>query len=232
LRVVVEVNTGMNRAGVEPGFVAVELSRYVAQKPGLRYAGLMGWEGHTVKIADPASKREAVQQAVGLLTATASACRAAALPVEIVSCGGTGTYAITSGLSGVTEVQAGGGILCDVYYREQMHVPHDFASTILATVTSRPTPCRIICDAGKKVMSSDAAVPRPLLESGVTSVRLSAEHAAIELDSPSRSPGVGDKIEFVVGYTDTTTMLHDELYVHRDGRLEAVWPVLGRGKFR
>jgi hypothetical protein len=36
----------------------------------------------------------------------------------------------------------------------------------------------------------------------------------------------------VVGYTDTTTMLHDELYAIRDGRVEAVWPVLGRGKFR
>ena len=174
----------------------------------------------------------AVRKAVGLLTATADDCRAAGLPVEIVSCGGTGTYLITSGLSGVTEVQAGGGILCDVVYREQMQVEHEFAATILATVTSRPTPCRIICDAGKKAMSSDAAVPRPLVEGAVKSVRLSAEHAAIELEEPSSTPRVGDRVEFVVGYTDTTTMLHDELYAHRDGRVEAMWPILGRGKFR
>src|SRR5207253_3193145 len=69
LRVVVEVNTGMDRAGVEPGEASIELSRYVEQKPGLHYAGLMGWEGHTVKIADPAEKRMAVRKAVGLLTA-------------------------------------------------------------------------------------------------------------------------------------------------------------------
>jgi len=232
LSVVVEVNTGMDRAGVEPGEASIELSRYGEQKPGLHYAGLMGWEGHTVKIADPAEKRMAVRKAVGLLTATADDCRAAGLPVEIVSCGGTGTYLITSGLSGVTEVQAGGGILCDVVYREQMQVEHEFAATILATVTSRPTPCRIICDAGKKAMSSDAAVPRPLVEGAVKSVRLSAEHAAIELEEPSSTPRVGDRVEFVVGYTDTTTMLHDELYAHRDRRVEAVWPILGRGKFR
>jgi D-serine deaminase-like pyridoxal phosphate-dependent protein len=232
LRVVVEVNTGMQRAGVEPGEPALALSCYAAEKPGLHYAGVMGWEGHTVKIADAIEKRQAVQRAVGLLTATAAECRAAGLPVEIVSCGGTGTYLISSGLSGVTEVQAGGGILCDVYYRESMHVDHEFASTILSTVTSRPTPSRIICDAGKKVMSSDAAVPRPILETAVKSVSLSAEHATIVLAEPSTTPRIGDTLEFVVGYTDTTTMLHDELYGIRDGRVEAVWPVLGRGKFR
>src|SRR5216684_4193225 len=52
LRVVAEVNTGMQRAGVEPGEPALRLSCYAAEKPGLRYAGVMGWEGHTVKIAD------------------------------------------------------------------------------------------------------------------------------------------------------------------------------------
>jgi D-serine deaminase-like pyridoxal phosphate-dependent protein len=232
LRVVVEVNTGMNRAGVEPGEPTLALSCYVADKPGLCYAGVMGWEGHTVKIADQAEKRLAVQRAVGALTATAAECRAAGLPVDIVSCGGTGTYLISSGLSGVTEVQAGGGILCDLYYRESMHVEHEFASTILTTVTSRPTPSRIICDAGKKAMSSDAAVPRPIVDAAVKSVSLSAEHATIELTQPSTTPRVGDRLEFVVGYTDTTTMLHDELYAIRDGRVEAVWPVLGRGKFR
>ena len=154
------------------------------------------------------------------------------MPVDIVSCGGTGTYAITSGLAGVTEVQAGGGILCDVMYSQHMGVDHEFASTILATVTSRPTPTRIICDAGKKAMSSDGATPRPLLAGEVKSVGLSAEHATIKLVEPDASVKVGDKLEFVVGYTDTTTMLHDELYGIRDGKVAVVWPILGRGKFR
>jgi D-serine deaminase-like pyridoxal phosphate-dependent protein len=232
LRVVVEVNTGMDRAGVEPGGPAVELSAYVASRSGLRYAGLMGWEGHAVKIASPAEKRTTVVSAVGSLTDTATQCRAAGLPVDIVSCGGTGTYTITSGLAGVTEVQAGGGILCDVMYSEFMGVEHEFASTILATVTSRPTPTRIICDAGKKAMSSDAATPRPRLPDPIKSVGLSAEHATIKLLEPNTSIQVGDKLEFIVGYTDTTTMLHDELYGIRNGKVEAVWPILGRGKFR
>ena len=232
LRVVIEVDIGMHRAGVEPGAAAVALAKAVASCPGLRFAGVMGWEGQTVKIPDLHAKQQAVAQSVGLLTDTADRCRDAGLPVQIVSCGGTGTYRVTAQLPGVTEIQAGGGIFCDAYYHDVMHVDHDYALTVLATVTSRPTPTRIICDAGKKTMSSDAAVPRPLIEAPVESVSLSAEHARIELGAASTSPAVGDKIELVVGYSDTTTMLHDELYGIRDGALEIVWPILGRGRLR
>jgi hypothetical protein len=41
-----------------------------------------------------------------------------------------------------------------------------------------------------------------------------------------------DKVEFVVGYPDTTTTLHDEVYATRNGKVEVVWPILGRGKLR
>jgi len=232
LRVVVEVDTGMHRAGTQPGEPTVALAKRVAASPSLRFVGVMGWEGHATRAAEPGVKEARIAEAVGLLTQTADACRAAGLPVEIVSCGGTGTYSITAHLPGVTEVQAGGGILSDVVYREVMGVDHEPAATILATVTSRPTPTRIICDAGKKTMSSDGAVPKPILPAAVRRVGLSAEHATIEMENPTDTPHVGDKIEFVVGYTDTTVHLHEELYAIRDGVIEAVWPVVGRGKLR
>jgi D-serine deaminase-like pyridoxal phosphate-dependent protein len=232
VRVVIEVDIGMHRAGVAPGAATVELAKLVHRSPGLLLAGVFGWEGQTVKIADPEEKQRAIAASVGLLTATADACRAAGLAIDIVTCGGTGTYQYTAQLPGITELQAGGGIFCDVYYHDQMHVEHEYALTVLATVTSRPAPTRIICDAGKKTMSSDSAVPRPLIESAVRFVGLSAEHATIELDTPNANVKIGDKLEFVVGYTDTTTMLHEEIYGVRNGRVEVVWPILGRGKIR
>jgi 3-hydroxy-D-aspartate aldolase len=39
-------------------------------------------------------------------------------------------------------------------------------------------------------------------------------------------------VEFVAGYCDSTLFLHDELYGVRDGRVEALWPILGRGGTR
>jgi D-serine deaminase-like pyridoxal phosphate-dependent protein len=90
LRVVVEVDMGMNRAGVEPGEPAVALAKVIAGRPGLKFAGLMGWEGQTAPL-DAASKPAAVSKAVAEIVRSAVLCRAAGLPVEIVSCGGTGT---------------------------------------------------------------------------------------------------------------------------------------------
>jgi D-serine deaminase-like pyridoxal phosphate-dependent protein len=232
LRVVIEVDIGMHRAGVEPGDAAVALARAIHTCDGLRFAGVMGWEGQTVKIPERTEKEQAIASSVNLLTETADRCRDAGLAVNVVSCGGTGTYQFTACLPGITEIQAGGGIFCDVYYHDVMHVDHEYALTVLASVSSRPTPTRIICDAGKKTMSSDAAAPRPLIQATVASLGLSAEHATLGLATPSATPRIGDKIEFIVGYTDTTTMLHDELYGVRDGRLEVVWPILGRGKLR
>jgi D-serine deaminase-like pyridoxal phosphate-dependent protein len=233
IRVVVEVNVAMNRAGVEPGEPVVALARCVSARGELRFAGLMGWEGGRIAgIADPAEKRRAIETAVGRLTASADACRAAGLPVEIVSCGGTGTYWISAALPGVTEIQAGGGIFGDVHYREDYGVKHEQALTILTTVASRPTPTRIVCDAGWKSMAVHPTLPAPLHVGEVRRLNVSAEHATIELAAPSASPGVGDHVQFVAGYCDSTLFLHDDLYGVRDGRVETVWPILGRGKTR
>jgi D-serine deaminase-like pyridoxal phosphate-dependent protein len=232
LRVVIEVNIGGNRAGVEPGGAVATLARRIAEHPGLRFTGVMGWESHTTAIQDQSEKARAVAAAVELLTLSADACRSAGLRVDIVSCGGTGTYRFTTAQPGVTEIQAGGGIFSDVRYRTKFLVDHPYALTVMTTVTSRPNPRRIICDAGKKAMSSDAAVPSPLGVENVESVNLSAEHARIELTEPDSRLRVGDRVEFVVGYGDTTVHLHEEIYGIRDGAVEIVWPVLGRGRMR
>ena len=152
--------------------------------------------------------------------------------IEIVSCGGTGTFPYCIQQPGVTEVQIGGAIFSDRHYREHYHMDFPFALTVLATVISRPTPTRIVLDAGRKAMSGDAAMPQPIGLPAIGAMRLSAEHAKIELEQPSEKPAIGDKVEFVVGYHDTTVHLHEELIAVRDGRVEAVWRVAARGKLK
>jgi len=230
LRVVIEVDVAMHRAGVAPGEPVVALAKQVASCGGLTFAGLMAWEGGRIaEIRDPETKRLRIVEAIGKLTGSADQCRAAGLPVDIVSCGGTGTYWLTAALPGVTEVQAGGGIFCDVHYRNDYGVQHAYALSILTTVASRPTPTRIICDAGWKTMAQQPALPVPRDLGEVTVVKLSAEHATIELAAPNSIPRVGDRVEFVAGYSDATVFLHDYLYATRRGQVEAIWPILGRG---
>lgn len=232
LRVVMEVNTGMNRAGVEPGEPALALAAEIAKHPSLYLVGVMGWEAHATSIADPVLKEKTVAAAISLLTATAGQCRKAGHDMQIVSCGGTGTFLYCVKQPGVTEVQVGGAVLSDEHYRGHHNVNMPVSLTLLATVTSRPAPTRVILDAGRKTMSGDAATPRPLNVPLVKDVWLSAEHARLELEAPSDAPRVGDRVEFVLGYTDTTVHLHEEIVAMRKGAVEAVWKVAGRGKIK
>ena len=232
LRMVIEIDIGMRRAGAGPGAQVLALADEIARHASLRLAGVMGWEGQAAAIADPAEKQAAVGAAIALLTQSADLCRKAGHDIQIVSCGGTGTMLYCVQQPGVTEVQVGGAVMSDAHYRWDYHVDLPFALTVLATVTSRPTPSRVILDAGRKSMSTDTAAPRPLDVPAVREVRLSAEHARLELESPSDWPRVGDRIEFIPGYTDTTVHLHDEIVALRNGRIEAVWKVAGRGKLK
>src|SRR5215831_8592968 len=147
LKVAIEVDIGMRRAGVLPGAPVVALAGEIARRDGLVFQGVVGWESHATRMKDPVEKERTIVEAIGLLTASADACRKAGYPVELVSCGGTGTFPYCTRQAGVTEVQVGGAIFSDMHYRTHYHVDFAFALTVVSTVTSRPTPTRIVVDA-------------------------------------------------------------------------------------
>ena len=226
----IEVDNGMGRAGVPPGKVALELSKSLNHLPGLQLVGLMAWEAHCLGL--PTRERQSCcDKSVRELIDTADLCREAGVSVDIVSCGGTGTFQYTSGIPGVTEIQAGGGIFSDILYKS-WGIDHPFALSVISTVTSRPTPERIIVDSGRKALSVDIAQPHPLKISSIDSVLLGAEHGIISLKKPNKSIKIGDKIEWIVGYGDTTVCLHDEMIGVRNENVEVSWEILARGKLK
>lgn len=229
-RVLIEVDVGMHRAGVAPGEPTIALARQLAALQHVRFAGLQTWEAHTLTIADADEKRRQVLAALTLVTDTAAAIRQAGIAVDIVSCGGTGTYAMSAFAPGITEIEAGGGIYGDRHYRDHFGVDHDFALTILTTVTSRPAPERIICDAGFKTTGTAHGEPGLPGARVVTGIKLSAEHGTIHLAAPDDTPRVGEQLRLVPGYSDSTVFLHDQIIAVRGNRVEAVWPLLGRGR--
>ena len=232
IRTVVEVDLGMNRCGTQPGEPTVALAKEANSRKGIKFEGLMAWEGHTLRIKDIDEKRSKVEEAVTNLLDTARQCRDADLPVTIISCGGTGTYPLSAAVHGITEIEAGGGIYGDLVYRNAFGIDHPMAMSVLATVISRPAPTRIVTDSGFKSLSTQNAMPEPKGIKHVAGVRMSAEHGSIDLDTPNTEVKVGDKLEWHVGYTDATVVLHETMYGVRGGIVEVQWPIVGRGKLQ
>ena len=167
LRVVIEVDIGMARCGVQPGEPALALAREIIACPGLRFEGVMGYEGHTIFHPDPAERRALTEPSVKLLVDTADLLRRHGIPVAIVSSGGTGTHFITGRYPGVTEIQVGSYITMDSQYREGVGIDFAYGLTVLATVVSAPTPDRAECDAGLKTMTRDFGLPVVDLAAGL-----------------------------------------------------------------
>jgi len=230
VRALVEVNVGLNRCGVEPGAPCLELARQVAALPGLRFEGLMGYEGHTVMIPDMGERRKAAEESMAKLVGSAELLRQNGLPVGIVSGGGTGTYQITGNYPGVTEVQAGSYATMDAKYRE-VGMDFETALTVVARVISANTPGRAVIDAGLKTLSPEFGVPKLISPDGWRLARLSEEHGNLECDGGAPLKP-GDVVEIAPTHGCTTINLYDAYHVICDGIVEAIWPISGRGKSR
>jgi len=231
LRVLVEVDIGMKRCGVPPGEPALKLAQKVEQSKGLLFAGLMGYEGHTVTIPDFEERKRETEKGLTLLIETKELIERDGFEVGIVSGGGTGTYNITGQFPGVTEVQAGSYVFMDTYYRGVLK-DFDCALTVLATVISRPDKNTAIIDAGMKTVTREFGMPGIKDIGGVEVERLSEEHGKLDLSNSDVDLRPGDRLELIPSHCCTTINLHDKLYGIRDGILESVWDIAGRGRVR
>ena len=235
-RVILEVNIGLDRVGVRPGADARDLARGIGRLKGVKLVGIMGYEGHLLTIPDAEEKQTKIRAAMDVLGEVRDQMLADGLCCDIVSAGGTGSYQITSHCDHVTELQAGGGIFADPFYRERCGVAGlTPALKLLATVVSRPKLERAILDTGRKTVHPDIHMPtvvqtvegRPISDAKVTS--LSAEHLTLELGPDSQDLKIGDRVILTPGYSDHTSVLHNEFICLRGDVVESVWPIAARG---
>lgn len=228
LGVLVEVDVGMGRCGVNGPEAALRLVRQVVDRPGLEFRGLMGYEGHVMGAKDPGTRQEMAIEAMREVTQTAAHVGSHGIAVPEVSGGGTMTYDISGRYPGVTEIQAGSYALMDTNFRN-LGSPFQCAVSLLTTVVSATRDGVAIADAGMKTLSTDFGLPEVKSRAEVQLRKLSEEHAKLEVQ-PGAKLRLGDTLEILPSHGCTTVNLHDIAYVARDGRVVDVWPITGRGK--
>ena len=157
----------------------------------------------------------------------------AGIACPIVTGGGSGTFMFEIESGAYDEIQPGSYVFMDAdYARNEWADPlprFEHSLFVLATVMSRPTPERIVVDAGLKASSVDSGLPQVWQHPGLTFVRASDEHGVIEVAAGSTTPALGDKLLLVPGHCDPTVNLYDWYVCVRAGRVEALWPITGRG---
>jgi D-serine deaminase-like pyridoxal phosphate-dependent protein len=228
LGAVIEVDVGMKRCGTDSPEQTVALARKL-ESSRVAYRGVMGYEGHAVLIPDEAQRKPLAEAAIARLLEHVHALDGEGLTPEIVSAGGTGTHDLTGSTPRVTEIQAGSYVFMDGAY-QRVRSEFECALTLVTTIVHRRDRT-LITDCGMKSLSSEFGKPRGFdLPLGI--VGLSEEHGSIAIDEHEQLDlGPGDRIRLLPTHGDTTINLHERYYAFRGDEVEAVWPIIGRGKF-
>lgn len=222
--ILIEVDTGMDRAGVDSTEEAVALAERVAELPGVSVMGVTGYEGHCALTPERELRHQRQRAAMGFLVETAEAMRARGLPAPIVSAGGTATWDWTATYPGITEIQAGSYTVMDNFHGAMVG-EFENAVTVLATVISR-RPDRVIVDAGNKSMGAPALAS--IKGRNLANFRFDEEHG-IFAATPADGPAVGDVVELIPGYAPGTVNWYDAYHVIEDDKVVDIWPVIPRG---
>lgn len=222
--IVVDIDIGLGRCGVQPGEAALDLARF-AIREGLTFRGLMGYDGHLQGIRESPERDELVRAGSKTLVDHAALIESTGIPVSIVSTGGTGTHAVSGDYPGITEIQAGSYLLMDTQYVNR-GASFQRALTVLATVISTRGREHAVVDCGVKAISGERGLSTVKDMPGVRLKALHAEHGLIEIEPHSTEAlEVGQKIELWVHYSDATVNLHSSLYGVRYGQVEEVFRI-------
>jgi D-serine deaminase-like pyridoxal phosphate-dependent protein len=232
----VEIDTGMGRCGVAPGPELAALCRRVLDLPGLRFRGLMTYQGF---IAGPTAAREELMREEGdRLRGVLDGLQSEGIACEVVS-GGTSPSMWFSHLAEpITENRCGTYVFND---RNQVAAGAaswaDCAMRIATTVVSTAVPSQIVLDGGSKTFSSDRCAAweghgRIVEDPDLLFLKMNEEHGYVRRNGSRREHRVGERLHVVPNHVCTAMNMHDAVWVHRNGEVVDRWEIAARGKLR
>jgi D-serine deaminase-like pyridoxal phosphate-dependent protein len=225
LDVLIEVDAGAHRCGIQPGSAELlHLAGAIQAVDGLRLRGILSYEGHAVLKEDRSERERLVRDVADMNRQVVERLRAAGHAEMDVTGGATGTLELVAELASHHEAQPGSYVLMDATYARS-GLPFEPALFCLTSVISRAAPDRAVADAGLKALSAEYGMPVPI-DPGLRVTRLADEHAVIEV-GPAADPHIGDRLLLQPAHVDPTVNLHSRLNVW-DGASWEAWATDGR----
>jgi D-serine deaminase-like pyridoxal phosphate-dependent protein len=233
--ILVDLDVGFGRTGVQTPQDALALARIVAQRPGLRLDGIMYYPGQIKR--QPKSKTDEIAAIEAKLNEAIDLFRAAGMSTEIVSGGSTPTALASHMIEGTTEIRPGTYAYHDTNCVRAGYASFDdCAARIHTTVISNARPGQIVIDAGSKTLTSDRCSPAP--DSGYGHVAelpnakitvLSEEHGQVDISACDQRPKVGERLTVIPNHICPCVNLQDQVWWQENGELESI-PVDARGR--
>ncbi len=230
--VMLDLDTGLHRTGVEAGDEAVQLYRTIAGSEGLRARGIHCYDGQNHQ-RDPAERAAAAEACYRTTMDLRDTLVAKKLPVETIVMGGTPTLPCYARHHDV-DLSPGTCFLQDWGYISAFpDLPFEPAALLFARVVSVNAKASVFClDLGYKAIASDPQGTRGVIWNveGCTPVLQNEEHWVFRVDS-ERLPKVGQEVYVLPTHVCPTCALHAKAcVVNAENRWYAEWAVLARDR--
>jgi D-serine deaminase-like pyridoxal phosphate-dependent protein len=230
-----EVDCGVGRFGTPPGALTAERIAEAVDAAGhASFDGLLTFGGHAYGASGPDEIGAAARDEHEAITTTAVALADRGIEVEVRSVGSTPTAHAMRSAEGITEIRPGNYVFYDATQVALGVVGLErCALSVMATVTSRPAPDRLILDSGSKALAADRLTT---LSPGFGTIdghaglridRLYEEQAIVHSDERCEIP-VGARVRVVPNHACAAANLHSQMLVVQDGSVVDVWPVATR----
>lgn len=236
--VYIEAEVGGNRCGVPSPAVAVALASAVSKTRELGFAGLQVYNGRTQHLREAHARRSAICETALRTRPFLDALHSAGLPCERITGGGTGSAQADVDLGWLSELQCGTYALMDADYvglscADGRTLGETFAPAlfVVTSVISTPAHDRAVVDAGLKALAFDSGPPQVLEPGNLVYRNASDEHGVVTAPHDVELPGLSSRLWLVPGHCDPTVALHAQMYAVKEGRIAAIWPVIGRGEW-
>jgi D-serine deaminase-like pyridoxal phosphate-dependent protein len=252
LDVLVKVDVGFHRCGIDPQGDALGFLQIVAALPGLRLRGLLSHAGHSYHAASEEALDAIAAEEAGTLLRIRDRAAAAGIALDEVSVGATPTLRYSVRQKGITELRPGNYVYFD---RTQVSLGaatlDDCALTVLATVVSKPAADRIILDCGSKTLTNDQARGITTVagygavlagstdnldwarevDEALTIERLSEEHATVRVAGGTPLQP-GDRVRVLPNHSCVVSNLVDVVRLVEGETVVQTLPVAARGKIQ
>lgn len=218
VEVLVDVDTGLDRCGVRGAAAAQDLALAAAETGGLRFTGIMGYEGR-LRAALP-DRADRVAHAFSALAEAKYAIESAGLEVAVVSACGTATFADALGATAVTEIQAGTYALMEPDL-EPLNLPFRPAVRIVGSVISRRSG-QVVLDIGRRSVGCDGGLPLAI-DPRARLLRVNDEHTVLAWEGAL--PELGEHVALRPTQNRTTFKLHSRVWLSRDDKTVDCVPI-------
>ncbi len=225
--VLLDLDVGMGRTGVEPGEKAVEVFQAISKSPNLVADGVHLYDGH-IQDKDRETRTRACDEAFFKAQQTIEMIEARGIRVARIVAGGTPTFPIHSARNLENlECSPGTCIFHDSGYSAKFpDLDFEPAALVLTRVISKPRPGRLCLDVGYKAVAGDPPAPRVEIL-GLETYELGAqseEHLVV--DTPSAEQlRAGDVLYAIPKHICPTCALYREAEVVEGGVRAARWKV-------